>query len=160
MARQSIASAPEQQPDPRDADELHDELLSAGFLTPGEIAGVDPSFVSSLFHSHRACMADLKVRPTGDVGTTGDVDTETACMADLKVRPTGDVGITGDVDTGDACRADLQVRRILIAAERLPELRTIHPDVTIEPAIVVPARRADRTWTREDCPHRSCCADG
>lgn len=55
-----------------------------------------------------------------------------------------------DADVEAACRADLQVRRILIAAERLPELRTIHPEVPIDPAIVVPARRADRTWTRED----------
>ena len=126
----------EQQPDSRDADELHDELLSAGFLTPEEIAGIDPSFVSALLQSHRACTADLKVRPTRDV----DVEPipRVACTADH------------DVDVEATCRADLQVRRILIAAERLPELRAIHPDVPIDPAIVVPARRADRTWTRED----------
>jgi ATP-dependent Lhr-like helicase len=38
----------------------------------------------------------------------------------------------------------------VIAAERLPELRAIHPDVSIDPLIAAPARRADRTWTRED----------
>ncbi len=91
----------EQRPDPRDADELHDELLSTGFLTPEELAGIELSFLTTLFDSRRACRADLD-----------------------------------DV--------------IIVAAERLPELRAIHPTVAIDPEIAVPGRRADRVWTRED----------
>jgi len=37
-----------------------------------------------------------------------------------------------------------------VAAERIPELRAIHPDVAIEPAIAPPPSRTARTWTRDE----------
>src|SRR5205814_758273 len=37
-----------------------------------------------------------------------------------------------------------------IAAERIPELRAIHPGVPLTPAIEPPPSRAARTWTRDD----------
>jgi ATP-dependent helicase Lhr and Lhr-like helicase len=44
----------EARPDPRDADELHDALLTAGFLTADECAEVPPLFLDALVHAHRA----------------------------------------------------------------------------------------------------------
>ena len=39
---------------------------------------------------------------------------------------------------------------IVIAAERLPELLAIHPDVLLEPTIAAPPSRMARAWTREE----------
>jgi ATP-dependent helicase Lhr and Lhr-like helicase len=48
-----------------------------------------------------------------------------------------------------ACRAGLQTRPWL-AAERIPEIRAIHPDLPFEPALDAPPSRSRRTWTRAD----------
>ena len=40
--------------------------------------------------------------------------------------------------------------RLWIAAERLPELLAVRPDVVLDPAITVPASRATRHWTPVD----------
>ena len=52
----------EQRPDPRDADELHDELLSTGFLTPDDLAAIGESFLSHLVDSARATRATIGAR--------------------------------------------------------------------------------------------------
>jgi ATP-dependent helicase Lhr and Lhr-like helicase len=45
--------------DPRDADELHDALLTAGFLEASEQDAIDPSFFDALAQRRRATRADL-----------------------------------------------------------------------------------------------------
>jgi ATP-dependent Lhr-like helicase len=85
----------EERPDPRDADELHDALLTAGFLLDAEIT----------------------------------------------------IAATPLTQTRRAARAPVG---IVIAAERLPELLAIHPDVLLEPPIAAPPSRMARAWTRED----------
>ncbi|HEY0156600.1 MAG TPA: DEAD/DEAH box helicase [Thermoanaerobaculia bacterium] len=47
----------EERPDPRDADELHDALLTAGFLTEEEAAGLDRAMFETLVASRRAALA-------------------------------------------------------------------------------------------------------
>ena len=91
----------EARPDPRDADELHDALLTAGFLSDGEMQRIDGAFVSRLTSLRRAA------RATRD-------------------------GVA-----------------VWIAAERLPELAAIHPDVAIAPAIQAPSSRTGLSWSRE-----------
>jgi ATP-dependent Lhr-like helicase len=93
----------EARPDPRDADELHDALLSAGFLTEGETTSVAPDLFPALAKARRAC--EFRI-PNSEF-------------------------------------------RILAAAERLPELRSIHPDALCAPTIEPPASRAARVWTRD-----------
>ena len=44
----------EERPDPRDADELHDAMLTAGFLTCGELEGVQPELLEQLATARRA----------------------------------------------------------------------------------------------------------
>jgi ATP-dependent Lhr-like helicase len=44
----------EERPDPRDCDELHDDLLSAGFFTEQELQHVDQDFLGELQRSRRA----------------------------------------------------------------------------------------------------------
>jgi ATP-dependent Lhr-like helicase len=94
----------EERPAPRDADELHDALVTAGFLTPGEMRSIEPSLFTELAGAGRAAAAG---RP--DWGAT-----------------------------------------IFVAAERVAELRVIHPRVTLEPAINPPRSRAERSWTPAD----------
>jgi len=107
----------EQRPDPRDADELHDVLLTVGCLTIDEA----PTIAQDLFET---------------LATTRRVG---ACCA------------RGDHDDQPSPRAE-QARplRLWVAAERLPELRTIHPDLAVDPPIEPPASRAARVWTREE----------
>jgi len=43
-------------PDPRDADEVHDALLCAGFLTPADVARLAPGLFEQLVSARRACL--------------------------------------------------------------------------------------------------------
>ena len=92
----------EVRPDPRDADELHDALQTAGFLCQTEVAS-DPSLLQ--------------------------------LAAECAAR-------------GVATSAQMDGATVWIAAERLPELHAVHPEVTLTPAITPPASRAARSWTR------------
>jgi ATP-dependent Lhr-like helicase len=95
----------EARPDPRDADELHDALLTAGFLTGEEASHVQPSLIEDLASARRA-------------GT---------CASGTASPPGG----------------------IIVSAERVPEMRAIHPGIVLTPSIEPPLSRAGRAWTRE-----------
>jgi ATP-dependent Lhr-like helicase len=88
----------EVRPDPVDADELHDALLTAGVLTSAETRALDADLFVQLAEKRRAARAG----------------------------------------------------QLWVAAERLPELRAVHPGITTEPPLVAPASRESRTWTREE----------
>ena len=92
----------EERPEPRNADELHDDLLTAGFLVPEEIDGVAAELLGVLTRTGRA---------------------------------------------GIATRAGMAA---IVAAERLPELRGIHPELSVSPGLQPPASRLERSWTRPD----------
>jgi ATP-dependent Lhr-like helicase len=94
----------EARPDPRDADELHDALLTAGFLTGDDAPEIAPTLFEQLAAARRATHFRIP-------------------------------------------NSNCQVH---VAAERLPELRAVHGDCAIDPAIEPPASRASRTWTREE----------
>lgn len=101
----------EERPDPRDADELHDVLLTVGFLTDeaGETAGACGSMFETLAHAQRATRIFL---PT---------------PLALPALPA-----------------------LYVAAERLPEMLTLHPGLTMLPSISAPPARAARAWTRDE----------
>jgi ATP-dependent Lhr-like helicase len=96
----------EERPDPRDADELHDSLLTGGFLCAGELAGVPPALLAELTAARRAGSAAFGESPVS--------------------------------------------RQIIVASERLPELRAIHPDLIVPSALQPPASRLGKSWTRSD----------
>ena len=102
----------EQRPDPRDADELHDVLLTAGFLTADESRTIAPRLFEMLAAAGRAAVA----RP-------------------FQGRDRG---------------PERPAPHICTSAERLPELRAVHPDLVIDPPIEPPPGRAARAWTKED----------
>jgi len=90
----------ESRPDPRDADELHDALVTAGFLLATDCGAPAGSLFEELVAARRAARVVLATP-------------------------------------------------IWVAAERLPELRAIHPDAIIAGDAAAPPARAGREWTRE-----------
>ncbi len=95
---QAIARVREEvRPDPRDQDELHDALVTAGFLTGAEASAIPCGWFEALSASGRATRAGAW----------------------------------------------------WVAAERLPEVRAVHPSVALTPSIDAPASRAARPWARE-----------
>ncbi len=118
----------EERPDPRDADELHDALLTAGFLRDED--SVSPRDIA---------------RRTADGATRAAYGSGTG------------TGVSESPDPGSRIhgrRSPIPDPRSLhiavwIAAERLPEFITVHPDAILEPHIAAPASRAARVWTRE-----------
>jgi ATP-dependent Lhr-like helicase len=109
----------EARPDPRDADELHDTLLTAGFLTADEARTIPAELFEALALTKRAGLAEIR---------TGGLICPPAAWADTRVGPYA----------------------LWCAAERLPEIRAVHPDATYDPAIEPPASRAVRVWTRDE----------
>ena len=93
----------EAKPDPRDADELHDTLLSVSFLTGADAGALPPELFDQLRAARRAAAFQIP-------------------DSNLLVH---------------------------VAAERLPELRAVHPQGACDPPIEPPPSRAARVWTRE-----------
>jgi ATP-dependent Lhr-like helicase len=59
----------EERPDPRDADELHDTLMTVGFLLEAELSPHVVEFLEPLAANRRACRVRVAPRP-GDAGLT------------------------------------------------------------------------------------------
>jgi ATP-dependent Lhr-like helicase len=93
----------EARPEPRDADELHDVLLTTGYLTDTEIESIGSAVIQELVGAGRV--------------TAGVLDDRS---------------------------------RIHMAAERLPELLAVQPQLALVPPIAAPAARAERAWTPAD----------
>jgi ATP-dependent Lhr-like helicase len=93
----------EERPDPRDANELHDILMIAGFLTSAEIGAVPSGLVETLAAGRRI----------------------------------GRVRLMDEIT-------------IFVAAERIPEILTVHPGAHIDDGVQPPASRTARVWTRDE----------
>ena len=104
----SNAWLPKARPEPRDADELHDALLTAGFLPANAVSSIDPGLVDVLLATGRVTQAMLPAT------------------------------------------SRTEEQHIWVAAERLPELRAIHPAVRLDPDVEPPLPRSARAWTRDD----------
>jgi ATP-dependent Lhr-like helicase len=94
----------EAKPDPRDADELHDTLLSVSFLNEADAGALPAELFDQLRAARRATAFQIP---------------------DSRFL-------------------------IHVAAERLPELRAVHPRGACDPQIEPPPSRAARVWTREE----------
>ena len=125
-------------PDPRDADEMHETLMGVGFVSADEVAcqpqwadwlaqlarqmRVTRFFVGNGFSHDASHVHENKASRPQDVALSGR----------LKPLPT-------EVDDS-----------LWVAAEKLPQIRAIHPAATMQPAIEAPAEYAAIEWTRED----------
>jgi len=114
----------EARPDPRDADELHDALLTFGFLFDDEVEA--PSLFIELAASRRATLQEANPQMTQI-----SADLETTSRLHLRKS-------ASSADKHFGC---------WIAAERIPEFQAVHPEVTFD--ITAPSSRI-KTWQRED----------
>ena len=113
----------EERPDPRDADELHDALLTAGFLLSHEI---DAALMVTLIAAKRA----------------------TICHPEPAQRGEGppDSGAPVASREGSFAVYAAQDDTLYVAAERLPEVLAIHP---VDTDITIPPSR-QKSWTRDE----------
>jgi ATP-dependent Lhr-like helicase len=128
----------EARPEWRDADELHDALLTTGFLNADESTLRSEAF-TALARAGRAAMV-LPGMPGPRRGLVPG-----AAPGPQQKETVGQV--PPEPDSGEGGPA---ITRIVIAAERLPELLAVHPGATIEPPIVAPPSRLAKTWTRAE----------
>jgi ATP-dependent Lhr-like helicase len=126
----------EERPDPRDADELHDALLTAGFLSDDETT-IPATPLTGSGRATRAVMG-IGDQGSGIKSTTGPPNPES------RIPNPGSplAGPRSPIPDPDA-------NAVWVAAERLPEFITVHPDAILEPHIAAPSSRAARVWTRE-----------
>jgi ATP-dependent Lhr-like helicase len=125
----------EARPDWRDADELHDALLTTGFLEADEATVGSESF-AKLVDSGRAS----RVMPGPRRGT----------VSGAEPGPQGSETVGRVPPESESTEGGPAGTTLLIAAERLPELLAVHPDATLEPPLVAPPSRAAREWTRAE----------
>ena len=123
-------------PDPRDADELHDALLTAGVLTVAEgeegsgSAGADGRSWRGFFEELCAMGRAGRLEVDGGVGGS-------------------ELGAGDGTWAGGAARSDGPAW--WVSAERLPEVLAVTgPEVRLEPALTPPADLAARAWSREE----------
>jgi ATP-dependent helicase Lhr and Lhr-like helicase len=120
----------EARPDPRSADELHDTLITAGFVCDPEATLLDRAMFDGLVADRRACRAD--VPPWRDVSSVArSARVEALRRTAVALAEAGQAGLW-------------------MAAERIPEIRAIHPEVRLDPTLDPPSSRSRRTWTRAD----------
>ncbi|HYO79131.1 MAG TPA: hypothetical protein VE010_21890, partial [Thermoanaerobaculia bacterium] len=150
----------EERPDPRDADELHDALLTAGFLTDEEASAIDGKLFDALVASRRAARVQLGVMLSREDAATchperseGPSPLHAGRSFAVSAAQDDTVPVSSLTDTGQRSTARPRLGQpappavpAWVAAERLPELHAIHD---IETAITAPASR-NREWTRDE----------
>ena len=79
----------EARPDPRDADELHDALMTCGVPDRGEVGRFDPSWTRRLIAAGRAACVTLPSRaPVGRLApTTGSSSRPNGCRSCRRIHP-------------------------------------------------------------------------
>jgi len=120
LDEEAIAAVREEAwPDARGADELHDVLMTLGFMTDAEVRANPawPPLLTQLTHARRTAPLPL---PRAQLGGEGRGEGATPNIA-----------------------------AIWITAERLPQFAAIFPAATTEPPLVAPADYAAISWTRE-----------
>ena len=155
-------------PQVQNADELHDALVELGFITeaegmlgefavdddipePQSISGESgepvqtPSaewkeFLKVLSSDRRAAVLDTGIAGVSPAGIASEISSGIEHSAD-------NAGETPAVPVGtQSCQAI----RLWVAAERLPQLRAVFPEATLDPLINAPASLTETAWSFEE----------
>ena len=121
-------------PEPRDADELHDALLTSGVLTAAEGEEGTGRSWTALFEELCATgrAGRLTLRKIRTIRNTRDPDDA------MNQARADEAGLGG-------------ASAWWVSAERLPEVLAVTgSDALVEPALTPPAELAERKWTREE----------
>jgi ATP-dependent Lhr-like helicase len=149
----------EAQLDPRDADELHDALLTIGVLTDedasaaaaaaaGAAAGAVglPALFEQLAAMRRVARVTVNAAPGASSASTSDKPSTTPSSA--RAMWNADAAASEPSISAERAATRDAERAVWVAAERLPELLAVHPEASYDPRVVPPASRAARAWTR------------
>jgi ATP-dependent Lhr-like helicase len=155
----------EARPDPRDADELHDALLTFGFLLEGEVDAAE--LFTELAAARRATVLFAREHRQECLCHTTPASEESLCHTTraseeclCQTTPASEDCLCHVIPGRDrlSLRSESDVAQTLlsvhppagtwIAAERIPEILAIHPSVTTD--IDPPASRKNKEWSREE----------
>jgi ATP-dependent helicase Lhr and Lhr-like helicase len=128
----------EERPDPRDADELHDALLTFGFLTDDEVSA------QWAVRNAQETGAQWAVRSGRGGEPSGQWSVGSAPEANVCAPRTAHCALMKDLV---ASRRAGRVGSLWVAAERLPEMLAVNP---VRVDFAPPPSRAAREWTREE----------
>jgi len=127
-------------PEARDADELHDALMSLGYLTADEVQRnpVWRELLAALISQRRATLRLKACRP----GESRDP------------APLLSTRSTGSLDSSLTSHSAVESRqndenKIWVAAERLPQFKAVFPEAQFDPPIEAPEEYAAIAWTAE-----------
>jgi ATP-dependent Lhr-like helicase len=136
-------------PTPRDADEMHEALLTLGAVTDGEAArnaGWSDHLEELVRANRSTCL--LFPSPSRKTAIHGNETPWRRAAADAGSAP-----YLSSAQTQALAIAPLpggEGSKLWVAAESLPMWQAIHPDATLQPPIQAPAEFAAKAWTRED----------
>jgi len=137
----------EARPDPRDADELHDALLTFGFLLEGEVEA--PELFTELAAAHRAtlavCADPHRQECLCHTGQRLSATDQSESHTDDCLRRNQGINVAQTLLS--VLSQPAAAATIWIAAERIPEFEAIHPMMTFD--IAPPPSRA-KAWQRDD----------
>ncbi|PWT87863.1 MAG: ATP-dependent DNA helicase [Blastocatellia bacterium] len=118
-------------PEPRNADELHDALVELGFITEREgepwVALFDELKTEKRAAVMIAAAGSARVSPADRKFHSSQIERDSACAGETPALPA----------------------QRWIAAERLPQLSEVYPNVSLEPPIAAP-ESFTRTWTLDE----------
>jgi len=126
-------------------DELHETLLLVGVLKEDEIRAIameSPEWLKQLENERRAGRMESALPGINFASAAAQLDPWSAASLPPPLR----YGATSARPT----RSGPLVEPFWIAAERLPMLRAIYPDHSVDPLLVPPANETARQWQRPD----------
>jgi ATP-dependent helicase Lhr and Lhr-like helicase len=126
-------------PEPRDADELHDALVELGFLTLAEGSNWQ-EFFEQLQQDRRAAVLQVV---TGTAGVSPAMSTKREQLG----QPTE---VSDEAAAGETPAVPVKGLSLLVAAERLPQIKAIYPQALLEPEITTPESMAHLQYSFED----------
>jgi ATP-dependent Lhr-like helicase len=131
------------------ADELHDALVELGFVTERE--GEDwQEFFTELKNDRRAAVLQLNTVTVN----TGTVNTGTAgvppAMSAQREQSDSSTLLVNATQAGETPAVPVKRLSLWVAAERLPQLKSIFPTASLQPPIVAPESFAQVSWSFED----------
>jgi ATP-dependent Lhr-like helicase len=136
-------------PDVRDHDELHDALMLHGFVTEAEGRRGDIEPFDGPVQEERGGGSDAAAGDAEGARRDDDASRQQGAGAgwlahfDELVAEGRATRLWPDPE----CREE---RCLWVAAERLPELRALHPEAAVEPELAVPERMARRAWSPDE----------
>ncbi|HET6669488.1 MAG TPA: DEAD/DEAH box helicase, partial [Pyrinomonadaceae bacterium] len=149
-------------PEPRNPDELHDALVELGFITEAEgmlghfavteeLASDDASDATPEWKSLLEQLAsDLRAAVLEVQRIAGVPPAMSVKREEFGETSFGeDAGETPAIPAAPPATPWTPVH-LWVAAERLPQLLAVFPEVTLTPPISAPASLTQTTWTRED----------